>query len=245
MTDDRQQFQQRNQEMIEAMAQDQHFQDTTRLWLNQSLRYEYSYHFEWMGIPIIQYPQDMVAMQEIIWKLKPDLIIETGVARGGSIIFYASMLEMMGLDGRVIGIDIDIRPHNRQTIESHPMFKRITLIEGSSTDSMVVEQVQRIVEGKRQVLVALDSNHTHEHVLEELRLYASFVTEGSYLVVFDTVIHDIPEELTANRPWTLQHNPKTAVYEFLNSNPEFEIDSSITRKIAFTVAPDGFLRRIK
>ena len=244
MTDDRQQFQQRNREMIEAMAQDQHFQDTTRSWLNQSLRYEYSYHFEWMGIPIIQYPQDMVAMQEIIWQVKPDLIIETGVARGGSIVFYASMLEMMGLDGRVIGIDIDIRPHNRQAIESHPMFKRITLIEGSSIDSQTVEHVQRIADGKRQVLVALDSNHTHEHVLEELRLCAPFVTEGSYLVVFDTVIHDMPEELSSNRPWSPERNPKTAVREFLQSTSDFEIDTFITQKTIFTVAPDGFLRRV-
>lgn len=245
MTDDRDQFNKRNHDMVEAMSKDTQFQSTTQSWLNQSLQYEYSYHFKWMGIPIIQYPQDMVAMQEIIWDVKPDLIIETGVARGGSIIYYASMLEMMGLEGDVIGVDIDIRPHNREAIETHPLFKRITLLEGSSTDSAMIEQIQRIAKDKKRILVALDSNHTHEHVAEELRLYAPFVTQGSYLVVFDTVINDIPEKLTENRPWSPQRNPKTAVYEFLKSTDKFEIDASITQKTVFTVAPEGFLRRIK
>ncbi|MDQ7026702.1 MAG: cephalosporin hydroxylase family protein [Anaerolineae bacterium] len=227
------------------MSKDSNFQETTQSWLNQSLRYEYSYHFTWMGIPIIQYPQDMVAMQEIIWDVKPDLIIETGVARGGSIIFYASMLEMMGLEGDVIGIDIDIRPHNRDAIETHPLFKRIILLEGSSTDAAMIEQIRDIAKDRKRILVALDSNHTHEHVLEELRLYAPFVTEGSYLVAFDTVIHDMPPELSENRPWSPERNPKTAVFEFLKSTDDFEIDSSITKKTVFTVAPDGYLRRIK
>jgi cephalosporin hydroxylase len=245
MTDDTRQFHERNQSMIETMAHDSAFQDTNRLWFNQSFQYEYSYHFTWMGLPIIQYPQDMVAMQEVIWKVKPDLIIETGIARGGSLIFYASMLAMMGLEGEVIGIDVDIRSHNRQAIEAHPMFKHITMFEGSSVDEAIVQQVRDKAAGKQRVIVILDSNHTHEHVLQELQQYSPLVTKESYLVVFDTVINDMPAQLLGNRPWTPDHNPKTAVYEFLKTNDRFEIDNSIHQKLLITVAPDGYLHCVK
>jgi len=184
----------------------------------------------------------MIVLQEIIWQVKPDLIIETGIAHGGSLIFSASMLELLGNNGQVLGIDIDIREHNRVEIEKHPMFKRITMIQGSSIDKSVVQQVYNFAKDKKQVLVALDSNHTHEHVLRELQLYSPLVTKGSYLVVFDTIIEDMPEDFFLDRPWGKGNNPKTAVWDFLKSNDRFEIDKEIENKLLITVAPDGYLK---
>ena len=245
MTDDRDQFRQRNAEAIQNMGQDDDLQAATRTWFSRSFDYEYSYHFRWMGLPIIQYPQDIVAMQEIIWQVKPDLIIETGVARGGSLVFYASMLKMMGLEGQVLGIDIDIRQHNREAIEDHPMASDITLIEGSSTDDKVLEQVQALVAGKQRVVVALDSLHTHDHVLRELELYSPLVTPGSYLVVFDTVIEHLSASASDDRPWGLGNNPLTALRVFLETSQDFEVDREMTDKLQITVAPDGYLKRIR
>jgi cephalosporin hydroxylase len=196
-----------------------------------------------MGRPIIQYPQDMIAMQEILWDVRPDLIVETGIAHGGSLVYYASLCELMG-HGEVLGIDIDIRPHNREAIEAHPMFKRIQLLQGSSTDPGIVAQVHAMAAGKR-VLVVLDSNHTHEHVLAEMQAYAPLVSVGSYCVVFDTVVEDLPPGLYPNRPWDVGNNPKTAVHEYLRHDDRFEIDRDIDAKIQITVAPDGYLRRVK
>lgn len=213
--------------------------------INETLETKYSYNFSWMGRPIIAFPQDMVAMQEIIWDIKPDLIIETGVAHGGSIVYYASILELVGGDGLVLGIDIDIRAHNRELIESHPMMKRIKLIEGSSTEKETVNQVKEISKGKKKILVCLDSNHTHDHVLEELKLYAPLVSTGSYCVVFDTIVEDMPEDYNWNRPWNKEKNPKTAVWKYLKSNDDFVIDESIQNKLLITVAPQGFLKKIK
>jgi len=217
--------------------------------LTCSIKPKYSYHFEWLGRPIIQYPQDIVAMQELIWQVQPDLIIETGIAHGGSLIFYASMLELNAIcggcqDAEVLGIDIDIRAHNRQAIEAHPMFKRISMIQGSSTASEVIEQVKEKAAGKQKILVCLDSNHTHDHVLAELEAYAPLVSVGSYCVVFDTVIEDLPDDMFPDRPWGKGNNPKTAVWEYLKTHPEFEIDKSIQHKLLITVAPDGYLKRI-
>lgn len=207
---------------------------------------QYSYNFKWMGRPIIQYPQDMIAMQEIIWDIQPDLIIETGIAHGGSLIFYASLLELIG-KGEVLGIDIDIREHNRLEIEKHSMFKRIKMIQGSSVDTATVNKVAKEVEGKEKVLVVLDSNHTHEHVLDELRFYAPFVSRGSYIVVFDTIVEHLPDNYIPGmkRPWAIGNNPMTAVDAFLNENDQFEIDRSIDNKILISVAPRGYLKRIK
>jgi cephalosporin hydroxylase len=198
-----------------------------------------------MGRPIIQFPQDIVAMQEIIWQIKPRLIIETGIAHGGSLIFYASMLELVGNDGFVLGIDIDIRQHNRLEIEKHPMHKRIKMIEGSSTDQDVIAKVYEIAEGKTPVLVALDSMHTHDHVARELQAYSPLVTKDSYLVVFDTVVEDMPLDFFQDRPWGKGNNPKTAVWDFLKGNDRFEIDREIPSKLLITVAPDGYLKCIK
>ena len=204
----------------------------------------YSYNFTWMGRPIIQYPQDMVAMQEIIWDIKPDLIIETGIAHGGSIIYYASILELIG-KGEVLGIDIDIRSHNRAEIESHPMSKRITMLEGSAITPEIIEKIKPFVEGKKTVMVCLDSNHTHDHVLAELQLYSPFVTVGSYLVAFDTIVEDLPADLYADRPWSVGDNPKTAVWEFLKNNDDFVINNEIDNKLLVSVAPSGYLKRVK
>ncbi len=190
------------------MVADGTLQNLTKRWFKKASKYEYSYHFNWLGRPIIQFPQDIIAMQEIIWGVKPDLIIETGIAHGGSLIFYASMLELIGSNGEVLGIDIDIRKHNRKEIESHPMFKRITMIEGSSIDKVIVKQVWDFAKEKKKVLVVLDSNHTHEHVLKELKLYSSLVAKDSYLIVFDTIIEDMPEKLFSDRTWSKGNNPK-------------------------------------
>ncbi|MDY7055161.1 cephalosporin hydroxylase family protein [Limnospira fusiformis] len=214
-------------------------------WIIDSARVKYTYKFSWMGRPIIQFPQDMIAMQEIIWKVKPDLIIETGIAHGGSLIFYSSMLELMGGEGQILGIDVDIRQHNRVEIEKHPMFKRITMIEGSSIDDEIVKQVYDVAQDKGTVLVVLDSNHTHDHVLKELELYSPLVTKDSYLVVFDTVVEDMPEDFFPDRPWGKGNNPKTAVWEFLETNKRFEIDKNIDSKLLITVAPDGYLKCIQ
>jgi len=206
---------------------------------------QYSYNFSWMGRPIIQYPQDMIAMQEIIWDIRPDLIIETGIAHGGSLIYYASLLELLG-EGEVLGIDIDIREHNRQEIERHPMFKRNKMIQGSSISEDIVAKIREAASGKQRILVCLDSNHTHEHVLRELELYAPFVTKGSYIVVFDTIVEDMPDDyLPGGRPWAVGNNPKTAVHTFLEKNHDFVIDRDIDNKLLISVAPEGYLKRIK
>lgn len=238
-------FEKRNQDFVQRMAADEPLQEATKEWFVASSKYEYSYHFSWLGRPIIQFPQDIIALQEVIWKVKPDLIIETGIARGGSLIFSASMLELLGGDGAVLGVDIDIRAHNREEIEKHPMYKRITMIEGSSIDEDVVGRVRELAKGKRSVMVILDSNHTHEHVLRELEFYSPLVTNGSYLIVYDTVIEDMPEELCADRPWGKGDNPKTAVREFLRGNDRFVNDDEITSKLLITVAPEGYLRCVK
>lgn len=211
--------------------------------MRESINAKYSYNFRWMGRPIIQYPQDMLAMQEILWDVRPDLIVETGIAHGGSLVYYASLCELMG-HGEVLGIDIDIRAHNREALESHPMAKRIRLMQGSSIDPAVVDEVRARAMGKR-VLVVLDSNHTHDHVLAELEAYAPLVSVGSYCVVFDTVIEDLPAGLYPDRPWDVGNNPKTAVVEYLGRDDRFVVDPDIEAKIQITAAPDGYLRRIK
>jgi cephalosporin hydroxylase len=227
------------------MRHDARLGQLTREWFDASSQHEYSYHFKWLGRPIIQFPQDMVALQEIIWEVRPRLIVETGIARGGSLIFSSSILELLGGDGRVVGVDVDIRPENRVEIERHPLAKRITMIEGSSVDESVFQQVARHVDGRTPVLVLLDSNHTHDHVLRELELYSSLVTRGSYVVVFDTVVEDMPEGAFPNRPWGRGNNPKTAVRAFLTRNDRFTIDHEVDDKLLITVAPDGYLRCIK
>ncbi|MEM6256999.1 MAG: cephalosporin hydroxylase family protein [Planctomycetota bacterium] len=238
------QFKQEVQRNIEGLRENEKGQALSLDWLMCVAENRYTYNFTWMGVPIIQFPQDIVAMQEIIWRVRPDLIIETGIARGGSLVFYASMLELLG-EGHVLGIDIDIRPHNREVIEAHPMFKRITMLEGSSISEDMAVRVREFAKDYKTVLVVLDSNHTHEHVLRELELYAPLTSVGSYCVVFDTVVEDIPAGSFPDRPWDKGDNPKTAVWAYLKQDERFEIDADIHDKIMVTVAPDGYLRRLR
>lgn len=256
---------------IQANSENETLRTLADAFTRASIRPQYSYNFSWLGRPIIQYPQDMVAMQEIIWQVKPDLIIETGIAHGGSLIMSASMLALLDyceavargvpLDPRaparmVLGIDIEIRAHNRAAIEVHPMFHRIRMIEGSSIAEKVIAQVQAAAANFTRVLVCLDSMHTHDHVLAELEAYAPLVSAGSYCIVFDTIIEDLPAGSFPDRPWDQGNNPKTAVREYLGRLREeertaadgaplhFEIDHAIEHKLLITVAPDGYLRRV-
>lgn len=245
---------------IRAQGEDGDLVEASRAWMHRANQHKYSYHFEWLGRPIIQYPQDIVAMQEIIWSVRPDLIVETGIAHGGSLIFSASMLAQLDLvdaidmgreiDPRssrrkVLGVDIDIRAHNRDAIEAHPMASRIQMIQGSSTAPDVVEEVRRHASGYRTILVCLDSNHIHDHVLAELQAYAPLVSVGSYCVVFDTIIEDMPPDFSQARPWRRGNSPKSAVRKYLETHPEFEIDRRMQEKLLITVAPDGYLKRVR
>lgn len=252
-------FQKEVEQRIAGNRNDNDMVDAAARFLQASTQPKYCYNFSWQDRPIIQYPQDIVAMQELIWKVKPDLIIETGIAHGGSLIFSASILAMLDMndaieqgasidpaksDRKVLGIDIDIRDHNRAAIEAHPMSSRIEMIQGSSIDPNIVADVKRIAGQYQRVLVCLDSNHTHDHVLAELEAYAPLASVGSYCVVFDTLIEDMPVDAYPDRSWGPGNNPKTAVWEYLKAHEEFEIDTSIADKLLITVAHDGFLRRV-
>lgn len=229
---------------IEHYSGDADFAALSRAWTIKALEKKYMYAFSWLGRPVIQLPTDILAIQEILWSVKPDLVIETGIAHGGSLVLSASILELLG-SGEVIGIDIDIRSHNRQAIERHPLARRIRLIEGSSIDSNVVDQVKKLALGKQKVVVFLDSLHTHDHVLAELNAYAGLVSAGSYCVVFDTFIEDMPHDFDwGNRPWRKGNNPKTAVHAWIKGHPEFMIDQSFENRLMTTSAPDGFLYRL-
>jgi cephalosporin hydroxylase len=242
-------FKKEVQERIDAIGADENMKASAHAFLKASVESKYSYNFSWLGRPIIQYPQDMVAMQEILWEVKPDLIIETGIAHGGSLIFYASILELIstctGHQGEVLGIDIDIRPHNRKAIEEHPMYKRISMIQGSSISPEIVAKVVEKAKGKKRILVCLDSNHTHDHALAELQAYAPLTSVESYCVVFDTLIEDMGEGAYPDRSWGMGNNPKTAVWEYLKTHSEFEIDKSIDNKLLISVAADGYLKRVR
>ncbi|MAG70839.1 MAG: cephalosporin hydroxylase [Acidobacteria bacterium] len=245
------QFRHECAEEVRLQGEDLEFLATTQEWIDRSMHSKYSLHFEWMGRPIIQYPQDIVAMQEILFTVQPDLIIETGVAHGGSLVFYSSMLELISSCGgpseaAVVGIDIEIRPHNREAIEAHPMAKRIRLIEGSSTAATVVDEVQSIAAQCKQVLVCLDSLHSAQHVLAELQAYAPLTSVGSYCVVFDTIAEKLPQSYfdAADRRCAPGNSPMTAVHEFLGSNEDFEVDRSVFDKLLISVAPGGYLKRV-
>lgn len=245
MNDPVKQFVEEREQRIKGNAENKTLMAAAKQFNDASNAAQYSYNFSWMGRPIIQYPQDMIAMQEIIWKIQPDLIIETGIAHGGSLIYYASLLELIG-NGEVLGIDIDIREHNRKEIEKHQMFKRIKMIQGSSIDETIIVEVKKFTENKKKILVILDSNHTHDHVLKELELYSPFVSVGSYIVVFDTIVENLPEGYFAQiRPWGIGNNPKTAVKEFLQNNDQFIIDQTIDNKLLISVVPSGYLKKIK
>ena len=256
---------------IAGYARDAAWQAASKDWLRRAFEQRYMYNFSWMGRPVIQTPIDIVAVQELIWSVRPDLVVETGIAHGGSLILSASILAMLdycdavesgrlvdprAARRRVLGIDIDIRPHNRAAIEAHPMAHRIDMIQGSSIAPEVVERVRAIAARHEKVLVMLDSNHTHEHVLAELEAYAPLASRGSYCVVFDTIVEDLPAGFFADRPWNPGDNPKTALREYLRRLKEegrtaadgarlaFEIDKAFEDKLLITVAPDGYLKRV-
>lgn len=243
-------FEHEKANLIKLNASNESLKASANNFLSQSAKVNYSYNFSWLGRPIIQYPQDILAMQELIWKVKPDLIIETGIAHGGSLIFSASMLALLEIcgeieHGEVLGIDIDIRAHNKAAIEAHPLSKKITMFQGSSIDEEIIKKVHEFSTRGKRILVCLDSNHTHDHVLSELHAYAPLVSVGSYCVVFDTLIEDMPKGFYADRPWDQGDNPKTAVREFLTKNDSFEIDTTVDNKILISVAHNGYLKRIK
>jgi cephalosporin hydroxylase len=247
-------------ENIRNMSNDRALKDLTVQFHNRIVQHKYAYNFRWMGRPIIQEPSDIVALQEIIWKTKPDLIIDCGIAHGGSLILNASMLALLDIEEavtrnaainpgetrrKVIGIDIDIRAHNRTAIEAHPLMSWVQMVEGSSIEKATVEQVVRAAKHYSKIMVCLDSNHTHDHVLAELNAYAALVSPGCYCIVFDTGVEDLPEGSCTDRPWGKGNNPKTAVWEYLKTHKEFEIDKEIGNKLLLTAAPDGYLKRIK
>lgn len=242
--DEIQAFRDQREAWIQDLERNAALQERGMEFVRETAPFHYSYLFEWMGRPVIQFPQDLMAMQELIWRLRPGLIVETGVAHGGSLVFYASMLELLGGDGRVVGIDVDIRSHNRKALEEHPMFRRIDLLEGSSTDPGIVSKVEDMARG-RDVLVCLDSSHTHDHVRRELELYSPLVRKGGYVVVFDTVVEFMPKSQFPDRPWGPGDNPWTAVKAFLEGSDRFVADPSIPGKLLITVAPGGFLRCVK
>jgi cephalosporin hydroxylase len=236
-------------ERVKSYQSNKPLQEAYHVFLEQLVKVKYAYNFFWLGVPILQAPQDLQALQEIIWESKPNLIIETGIAWGGSLIFSASMLAILEVcgaieNGEVIGIDIDIRSHNKEAILAHPLSKKITMFEGSSIDDKIIKKVREFAKNKERVMVCLDSNHTHEHVLAELRAYAPLVNVGGYCMVGDTGIEDLPEGTTNDRPWGKGSNPKTAVWEFLKENNDFVIDKTIDSKLIITGSPDGYLKRV-
>lgn len=249
ITDAVKQFQMDKEQDIQAMTRDKNTKRIGRLFMDHVTDYKYGYYFTWMGRPIIQHPQDMVALQEIIMEVQPDLIIETGIAHGGSLIFSASMLELLDiwmpvqeLRREVVGIDIDIRTHNRAAIEAHPMFRKLTMLEGSSTDERIAEQVRSIASSHEKIMVLLDSCHTEEHVLREMEIYSPLVSTGSYLVVYDTLV-EFEDKPHTDRPWGKGNNPYTAVQKFLMMHDEFSVDEGIEQKIVITSCPGGWLRK--
>jgi len=226
------------------------FKKKSKNFIKELARIKYAYNFSWLGFKVLQVPQDLQAMQEIIWEVKPDLIIETGVAFGGSLMFCASMLALLEVcgeikDGRVIGVEINLFPENSFKILSHPLSKYINIISGSSVNKDIVKSIKYISNMKKRILVCLDSNHTHEHVLAELRAYAPLVSVGSYIIVNDTGVEDLPDKMSFNRPWGKGNNPRTAVIEFLEENDDFIIDESIDERLIISGNLGGYLRRIK
>ena len=228
------------------MLQDAELKQKSLDWMLHADKYKYTYNFTWMGRPIIKYPQDIVIMQELIWKVRPDLIIETGIAHGGSIIFSSSMMELLGNGGKVIAVDIDIRKHNREEIEKHPMMKNIRMLEGSSVDEKIVQQIGEYAKNFKKVMVVLDSNHSHDHVLRELEMYTPLVSMDSYILLPDTFVEFFPKGYVTDRPWDVGNNPYTAMEAFLKTTDQFIKDEEVTNKLLITEAfGGGYLRRVK
>ncbi len=236
-------FQSQKDRRVAALGQNAALQKLSYGWIDATAPFGYVYNFSWLGLPIIQLPQDVLAIQEILWRTRPEVVVETGIARGGSLVLHASILELLGGAREVIGIDREIRPDNRRALEAHPLFRRMRLLEGDSSDPATFAQARQLV-ANRPALVVLDSNHTHEHVLKELRLYSALVPAGGYLIVFDTVIEHMAPGSFPDRPWDRGDNPWTAVQEFLAGHPEFEPDPEFNAKLLLSSAPGGYLRRV-
>jgi cephalosporin hydroxylase len=236
-------FYREKSERIKAQGQSEGLKRSAMGFMRESIVSRYLYNFSWLGLPIVQFPQDLAALQEIIWETRPRLVVETGVAFGGSAIFYASMMELLGGDGQVLSIDVEIKPHNRARIESHPLARRIKLIERDSLAPEVFAEAERLSAASGPTMVALDSLHSHQHVLAELKLYSKLVTPGFYLVVFDGFMDHFPDLFDGGKPWGAGNNPLTATREFLAGNEDFEIDWEILNKLAITAAPEGYLRK--
>ncbi len=211
-------------------------------WLEASAKNRIDYEIEWFGVPVIQTAEDIVLMQELIFSVRPDYVIETGIAHGGGLIFYASMFEVLG-KGEVIGVDIEIRQHNRRVIEAHPLCKRIRMIEGDSTSEEVAAEIAGVVGRGASVIVCLDSNHYRKHVLNELRLYSRFIKPGGYMVVFDTVTSSLAEKGACHESY-IGNGPMEAIADFLAENSDFIIDSGYN-KLWTSTSRDGYLKRIK
>ena len=268
MSDEIKKFEKDCEEEILQQGSNNELKQKSIEWLRNANNHKYSYHFKWMNRPIIQYPQDIQMMQELIMEVEPDLIIETGIAHGGSILFSASMMALLDLSDsiknnenyditnsqrKVLALDIDIREHNKKEILNNPFSKYIEMLEGSSIDDSIINKVHNIAKNFKKILIFLDSNHTHEHVLAELNAYANLTSVGSYIVVFDTVIDYLPENHLPNesnpsmseaRTYTKGNSPMSAVREFLKDNENFKIISEIDSKLLISVAPEGYLKRI-
>lgn len=246
--DDRAEFERQKEIDTAAMSNDRALFDASTDLVLASDKYRYSYLWSWMGVPIIQRPADVLALQEIVWETKPDVIVETGVARGGSVVFFASLLRMLGKpDGKVIGVDIDIRAHNRDTIERHPMASSIALIEGSSVAPETIQKVNAHIMDGASVMVVLDSDHSRNHVLAELRAYCNLVSKGQFLVAADTILGFIPPEKAPtyySKVLLAGDEPLAAVRAFLAENDSFALDP-INGKLIMSSSPHGYLRRVK
>lgn len=240
-------FEEERKKSIQKQGSNKKLKKLGMKFMIDSLKSRYSYNFDWLGRPIIQHPQDIVAFQELIWQVQPDLIIETGIAHGGSVIMSASVLELIGRPAKVVAIDIDIRKHNRREIEKHRMFKlgRIVLIEGSSIAPDIMRRVKSLAKGKKRVLIFLDSSHAHAHVLKELELYSPLVSKGSYIVVGDTIVEYMAKGAVKDRPWGKGSNPYTATQKFLKKNKRFKNDETWEHRLLVTAAPGGFLKRVR
>jgi len=236
-------FQKFRKQNIKRLGKDKSLKRIAIDFIKKSGKYHYSYNFDWLGMPIIQFPQDVMALQEIFWKIKPEIIIETGVARGGSLIFYASLMKMVNKNGLVIGIDVNIKKHNLKKIKKHFLYKNIKLMTGSSVDQKIIKKLHQQTKNKK-IMVVLDSDHSLKHVYKELKLYSNFVSKGSYMIVLDATIDNMPNDYFLNRSWNKNNNPKKAVKLFLKKNKNFVVDEQIENKLLITSAYSGFLKKI-
>ncbi len=244
MSFDREQFDADKIKNATSLGKDEELQKLALELIEKSDKHYHAYQWTWLDLPIIQSTEDILAAQELVWKVKPDVIIETGIAWGGSIVFYASLLQLIG-KGKIVGIDVALPQKNIDKIMSYPFSDRIELIQGSAVDQSIVDLAASHIKEGQTVMLMLDSNHTHEHVLKELEMYSHLVTKDSYIIVSDTIVEDIPTQEHRPRPWGPGDNPKTAVNAFLKGNDRFVLDEYYNNKILVTFDKGGYLRCVK